>query len=135
MGIVFTVSYVLRAVYTWFLSDYKHIMPDHFTRTMLWILLYMVWDVPSILSILLLHWKKTSVTQDQAMRSPSPKNNRYSIYSTDYDSSFLGKSSSLLGAKQENDFDITINSNLSDDNDKETDFELLSDLEPELSFY
>ena len=101
---------------------------------MCWILLYLVWDVPSILSILLLHWKKTSVTQDQAMRSPSPKNNRYSIYSTDYDSSFLGKSSSLLG-KQAEEFDITINSDLSGDNDKETDFELLSDLEPELSFY
>ena len=134
MGIVFTISYVLRACFTWFLSEYKEFDKHVFSRTMCWILLYLVWDVPSILSILLLHWKKTSVTQDQAMRSPSPKNNRYSIYSTDYDSSFLGKSSSLLG-KQAEEFDITINSDLSGDNDKETDFELLSDLEPELSFY
>ena len=90
---------------------------------MLWILLYMVWDVPSILSILLLHWKKKSVTQDQVT---SPKNNNDS----DYDSSFLGKSSSQIKG---DDFDITINSDLSDD--KETTFEILLDIEPELSFY
>jgi hypothetical protein len=60
MAVIFTLSYAVRAIYSCTIGFYAPMGAFHwendFDRTMFWITSYLLWDVPSIMSILLLHY-------------------------------------------------------------------------------
>ena len=68
MAVIFTLSYALRACYSFTIGYYIPgsnwiNIKDDFRRTLLWVISYLFWDIPSLFSILLLHWCRDSSTK------------------------------------------------------------------------
>ena len=68
MTIIFTITYGIRAFYAIFYGLYRDIIPNYFARWLLQDALYIVWDLPSILSMVYLNYTLMKDTVDKERR-------------------------------------------------------------------
>lgn len=54
--ILFTITYGIKSLTSFYYGNYYKIFNDYFTRALLRDLMYLLWDVPIIMSMLYLNW-------------------------------------------------------------------------------
>ena len=84
MTIIFTISYGIRSIYAIFYGLYRNVIEDDFVRWMLQDSLDLVWDVPTILSMVYLNWSLLKDTEVRIRRASE----HVRLYSSDGASSF-----------------------------------------------